>query len=85
MGVVLDNRGHTDKIRGYSIPLKWHSENAGCIIRGAKFLEDLWYLTRSSTGPSFLLEVARPFSLVEGEVWGQDQKVVGTEVCWYYS
>ena len=29
MGVVLDNRGHIDKIRGYSTPLKWHSENAG--------------------------------------------------------
>ena len=28
MGVVLDNGGQTDKMRGYSTPLKWHSENA---------------------------------------------------------
>ena len=31
MGVVLDNRGHIDKIRGYTTPLKWHSENAALI------------------------------------------------------
>ena len=31
MGVVLDNRGHNDKIRGYSIPLKLYSENTANI------------------------------------------------------
>ena len=34
MGMVLDNRGHTDKIRGYSTPLKWHSKNAGVVGSG---------------------------------------------------
>ena len=34
MGVMLDKRpgGHTDKIRGYSTPLKRHSENAATEI-----------------------------------------------------
>ena len=34
MGAVLDNRGHNDKIRGYSTPLKWHDENAVCHLMG---------------------------------------------------
>ena len=36
MGVVLDNRGHIEKIRGYSTPLKRHSENTAHIVAASK-------------------------------------------------